>query len=811
MIHIIQGLSSTNSSDERSDTRSPSLPFLWEAIRPVYFVSESDARSVDMTTKMEQKHFHRLSPSFVRIPRAREVGQGYLSSLWSTLYACMQCLCLILSLSGKERAKEEEKEAEESQKNHEKREKAAATPLLPFLWCNTRLPDLLLLNGPGVCVPVVVACLVWAAICTCLSVWLWIPRQLCSFYRITAENFILFDFFSGLCRTAFSVRPTSSLTALFQCCALLLSLPLLALFGVLSIGKTLLFAPAFQYERPMIIYMESFTCVEAPSLTLRLLLWLRVCDTVTVQWTPLERRLRSQSSASFLFPPRFGTLPPPPAAAASDASRGTAAFSPADQPGCSHWCWEVVCGAAYPAGRRLPRLGGSPLPDESLAIAVHSGGAGKGISHESRSNWLPSRVIRRREEWEASGAHALGWVRRHQVFPLLLNIGSISFAPPRAANVPSCPAAALLSSLWDTAALQALCRTVSNKSKDDRVEEKEVLPYVLVTVGSTSFDALIAFAASFIGCGALLDDGGNELLLLQYGGLKPASMRAMLEAVGEAGQKGRWLTVEEAVEGQWGALTAGERGSPAGERNQLVSQLPPVWRLLWEYHRSSPGEMMIRELGGYSTKKVVAFPYFPRLARLLCGARLVLSHAGAGSVLECLTAYAKRSGVGGQCHPRRPYLWIVPNRQLMSDHQLGLGMQLAGKGFLFLGHLSNSSSHRGSLTSGSSNSEEEEGSGAHHQLAQRLHYFFAVEALASAYRSALPEQGTRKEVLEAASLTLRRALSLLRQESGVEVEEDAMGDPGDPAWLQRPYYGPRFSSLRSALSVPLSGKLMIGI
>lgn len=66
---------------------------------------------------------------------------------------------------------------------------------------------------------------------------------------------------------------------------------------------------------------------------------------------------------------------------------------------------------------------------------------------------------------------------------------------------------------------------------------------------------------------------------------------------------------------------------------------------------------------------VEAFPYRPCLDAVIRGATLVITHAGAGTILEGLQA-------------QQP-LVVVPNRQLMSDHQLDLAEALANGGFLF--------------------------------------------------------------------------------------------------------------------------------
>lgn len=54
---------------------------------------------------------------FIRIPRSREVGQSYITAIWSTLVAFVACLKLVFSLQ----------------------------------------PQLVLVNGPGTCLPICIA------------------------------------------------------------------------------------------------------------------------------------------------------------------------------------------------------------------------------------------------------------------------------------------------------------------------------------------------------------------------------------------------------------------------------------------------------------------------------------------------------------------------------------------------------------------------------------------------------------------------------------------------------------------------------
>ncbi|CUE67548.1 glycosyltransferase family 28, putative [Bodo saltans] len=99
----------------------------WKASKTfdvVYVVSATDKDSSAVATRFEKEHGDR-DARILRIPRAREVGQSYLTSVWSTLRALYVCLS--------------------------------------YMW--TEHPDVIITNGPGVCIPVVGASLLIAAVC----------------------------------------------------------------------------------------------------------------------------------------------------------------------------------------------------------------------------------------------------------------------------------------------------------------------------------------------------------------------------------------------------------------------------------------------------------------------------------------------------------------------------------------------------------------------------------------------------------------------------------------------------------------------
>ncbi|KAG8345220.1 putative glycosyltransferase family 28 protein [Trypanosoma vivax] len=112
-------------------------PAVWRANRPFYVVSDTDHHSGSLAKEFEQSKFRRYC-LLHRIPRAREVGQSYFFSIFSSLRALWSCMFLI---------------AQEK-------------------------PDVILANGPGVCVPVVLAAFLLA---------MFTPSR---FYRRPAIGFI---------------------------------------------------------------------------------------------------------------------------------------------------------------------------------------------------------------------------------------------------------------------------------------------------------------------------------------------------------------------------------------------------------------------------------------------------------------------------------------------------------------------------------------------------------------------------------------------------------------------------------------------
>lgn len=102
---------------------------------------------------------NRLPPSakLISIPRAREVGQSYLSSAWTTLRALWSALLLVYQ----------------------------------------RQPDVILCNGPGTCLPIVLAALLWR-VCgrPCAAVFV---ESLCRTWTLSLTGRLLYPFVDVFC------------------------------------------------------------------------------------------------------------------------------------------------------------------------------------------------------------------------------------------------------------------------------------------------------------------------------------------------------------------------------------------------------------------------------------------------------------------------------------------------------------------------------------------------------------------------------------------------------------------------------------
>lgn len=167
-------------------------------------------------------------------------------------------------------------------------------------------------------------------------------------------------------------------------------------------------------------------------------------------------------------------------------------------------------------------------------------------------------------------------------------------------------------------------------------EPVQVEPYALVTVGSTKFTALVEAMVQPELCAALKSHFHITKLYVQYG---TAALVMPAEATPIS-------TAATTLESNRGETSVASTPAAAAAAQQPQTQL---WNC-----------------GGLC---VEAFAYRPHLNALIRTAALVVTHAGAGTILEGLQA-------------RRP-LVVVPNRQLMSDHQLELADGLAAGRFLF--------------------------------------------------------------------------------------------------------------------------------
>ncbi|KAL9931558.1 hypothetical protein V8E36_009555 [Tilletia maclaganii] len=74
--------------------------------------------------------------------------------------------------------------------------------------------------------------------------------------------------------------------------------------------------------------------------------------------------------------------------------------------------------------------------------------------------------------------------------------------------------------------------------------------------------------------------------------------------------------------------------------------------------------------------EIHALAYSPTLSALIAQSDLVISHAGSGTILEVL-----------RTSPKAPALIVVPNHTLMDNHQSELALALGRDGYLSVGHL----------------------------------------------------------------------------------------------------------------------------
>lgn len=236
----------------------------WKLVQPMYFYNDSHSRQAVLD--MEQQLFERdVSCQLHHIPRARRVGQSYYSAVFSTLRSCLYVVGLLGKLEGSSAA-----------------------------------PEVLLINGPGVCLPVVMSCLFWAVLCKGIHWALFIPSWALDVTLLISCHYMQHQKKVACAGSAASPPPPSSRQE--------------EVIHFLHKAQHRLrrFLRQYSYERPAIVYFESMTCTSRASLTLRLLLWLRCTDIVCVQWDELLQYLKGTARGWRVTPSvrfRWGSLP----------------------------------------------------------------------------------------------------------------------------------------------------------------------------------------------------------------------------------------------------------------------------------------------------------------------------------------------------------------------------------------------------------------------------------------------------------------------------------------------------------------------
>lgn len=110
---------------------------VWAKHTPYYVIADTDRDSEAVAVKFESETCRRPAICF-RLPRAREVGQSYISSIWSTLRGVFAAVRLLLG--------------------------SRASNHLGKSVGSGGYPDVILTNGPGVCIPIIVANVLIAAV-----------------------------------------------------------------------------------------------------------------------------------------------------------------------------------------------------------------------------------------------------------------------------------------------------------------------------------------------------------------------------------------------------------------------------------------------------------------------------------------------------------------------------------------------------------------------------------------------------------------------------------------------------------------------
>lgn len=480
-------------------------PSTWNHIRPVYLVGHTDTHSAQCAERFEQSRAAASAGARYRIrrlPRPREVGQSYLTSMYTTLYTLGAALAMMYE----------------------------------------EAPDVLLLNGPGICVPVVWACY---ALSVCLP---WCGR---------------------------AARPTRIAAAPEAQGGTIID----------SSSRRRQRAQRAQRRRPCVIYIESFTCVHHLSWTGRLLVpWL--ADVTIVSWPDLYRVAKA-------LQPR----------------------------GC-------VCGV-YGTARRLAAC------DTEQGEYDNEENEG----NESSSQW----------EWYSGDAH------------VPVHDGDVSRA-----NQSSHEGEDALS-----VRPEAIVSECSDETAKDVPAQESCHRYAVVTVGSTRFDALVRAVVLPEMCALLHRRFGIRHIYVQYGTM-PYTLESMSASASLVAETNTSQPIHESYvdgasswcsssSGSGSVCVVGDRGDGETARSMPVSGRAES--IL------SGGEANGVQCCRCGPVTVTAFAYRPDLSSLMQSAALVITHAGAGTILECLKA--------------RRRLVVVPNRALMSDHQLQLAQALDEGHYLF--------------------------------------------------------------------------------------------------------------------------------
>ena len=243
--------SAASSLSPSASLRSSHLPLAngidsaprWEAHRCVYVASENDKDSADAAARFERSCQRYATVRL--IPRARNVGQSYRSSVRTTLKALLSCFSLV--------------------------------------W--EERPDVILTNGPGVCIPVVFSALLIAAAYSTF------PLSIVAdfiFRRLFAKSSQQLQQEAQLLQAAGPSASTPLATPNTAGAPAFSPLPSPSAAAGGIMGNTAGQRAGGVIERPVIAYFESFTCVDHLSLSGRILK--PIADVFTIQWPQLLRR-----------------------------------------------------------------------------------------------------------------------------------------------------------------------------------------------------------------------------------------------------------------------------------------------------------------------------------------------------------------------------------------------------------------------------------------------------------------------------------------------------------------------------------------